>query len=40
MLYEVITATPLLDFPENEKSTQTFELSTEPLQKYREKATV
>ncbi len=33
-------ATPLLDFPENEKSTQTFELSTEPLQKYREKFAV
>jgi len=33
-------ATPLLDFPENEKSIQTFDLSTEPLQKYRGKFAV
>lgn len=33
-------ATPLLDFPENEKSIQTVEIFKEPLQKYREKFAV
>ncbi len=33
-------ATPLLHFPENEKSIQTIEILKEPLQKYREKFAV